>query len=88
MNQVMNQVKIDKSEKLKEVMEVAYGKKKFSIPLAHSISVKEVGMLRSKESVIDFLLKYIPEDIQDSMTFEELTQIIEGWSKASNLGES
>ena len=88
MNQVMNQVKIDKSEKLKEVMEVAYGKKKFSIPLANSLSVKEVGMLRSQEGVIEFLLKYIPEDIQDSMTFEELTQIIEGWSKASNLGES
>lgn len=75
-----------------EVIEVAIGKKTYKIPLAKYLPYKAIKKLRSKEennldSIIEILSDFIPIDVLENLTMQQITQILEAWSDASQDNE-
>ena len=69
-----------------EVVEVAIGKKTYKIPLAKYLPYKAIKKMRNTkdvDAVIEILSKYIPMEVLDELTLEQITQIIEAWGNAS-----
>lgn len=84
-------ITIDKTKDI-EVIEVAIGKKTYKIPLAKYLPYKAIKKLRSKEennldSIIEILSDFIPIDILENLTMQQITQILEVWSDASQDNE-
>jgi hypothetical protein len=84
-------ITIDKTKDI-EVIEVAIGKKTYKIPLAKYLPYKAIKKLRSKEennldSIIEILSDFIPIDILENLTMQQITQILEAWSDASQDNE-
>lgn len=84
-------ITIDKTKDI-EVIEVAIGKKTYKIPLAKYLPYKAIKKLRSKEennadSIIEILSEFIPIEVLDELTMQQITQIIEAWSNASTDDE-
>ena len=69
-----------------EVIEVAIGKKTYTVPLAKYLPYKAIKKLRNKndlDSIVDVLAQYIPMEVLDELTVQQLTAIIEAWGNAS-----
>lgn len=84
-------ITIDKTKDI-EVIEVAIGKKTYKIPLAKYLPYKAIKKLRNKEennldSIIEILSDFIPIDVLENLTMQQITQILEAWSDASQDNE-
>lgn len=55
----------------------------YNIPLARSMTYKELKSLKDEESVHDFFAKYIDPEILDNLTMDEYSQIMNAWSGAN-----
>lgn len=83
-----------KDPKQIESLEVKIGDQSYMIPLGTAMTVKELKALRTDEDIMAFLGRHMPEDVVDSLTFENLAQIMKAWrdetEKASGItmGES
>lgn len=69
-----------------EVIEVAINKKTYTVPLAKYLPYKAIKKLRNKndlDSIIDVLAQYIPMEVLEELTVQQLTAIIETWGNAS-----
>lgn len=69
-----------------EVIEVAIGKKTYTVPLAKYLPYKAIKKLRNKndlDSIVDVLAQYIPMEVLEELTMQQLTTIIEAWGNAS-----
>lgn len=69
-----------------EVIEVAINKKTYTVPLAKYLPYKAIKKLRNKndlDSIVDVLAQYIPMEVLDELTVQQLTAIIEAWGNAS-----
>lgn len=69
-----------------EVIEVAINKKTYTVPLAKYLPYKAIKKLRNKndlDSIIDVLAQYIPMEVLEELTVQQLTAIIEAWGNAS-----
>lgn len=80
-------ITIDKTNNI-EVIEVAIGKKTYKIPLAKYLPYKAIKKLRNKDesnadSIIEILSEFIPMDVLDELTMQQISQILEAWSNAS-----
>ncbi|MCM1090547.1 MAG: hypothetical protein NC092_00890 [Butyrivibrio sp.] len=85
MNQVKNVITIGEKEKKVEVLEVNIGKsgESFNIPLAASLSVKDVNRMTTKKGTIEFMLEQIPEEYQAQISYADLITIMKAWTEAS-----
>ena len=84
-------ITIDKTKDI-EVIEVAIGKKTYKIPLAKYLPYKAIKKLRNKEennldSIIEILSDFIPINVLENLTMQQITQILEAWSDASQDNE-
>lgn len=80
-------ITIDKTKDI-EVIEVAIGKKTYKIPLAKYLPYKAIKKLRNKEennleSIIEILSDFIPINVLENLTMQQISQILEAWSNAS-----
>lgn len=70
-----------------EVVEVAIGKKTYKIPLAKYLPYKAIKQLRNNnkdlDAIIDILSNYIPMEVLEELTMQQITQILEAWGDAS-----
>jgi DNA integrity scanning protein DisA with diadenylate cyclase activity len=69
-----------------EVVEVAIGKKTYKIPLAKYLPYKAIKKMRNTkdvDAIIEILSTYIPMEVLDELTLQQITQIIEAWGGAS-----
>lgn len=66
-----------------EVLKVNIEGKSYSIPLGTSLKRKELQGLGDEDAVMQFLAKYLGEDVLDDLNVGELKQIIDAWSKAT-----
>lgn len=66
--------------------------KKYNIPLASSLKVKEIRKLLKLKKLsedeqfdfmIDFFSKYLGEELVDELTSEDLTELFTLWNKAN-----
>lgn len=84
-------ITIDKTNNI-EVIEVAIGKKTYKIPLAKYLPYKAIKKLRNKEennleSIIEILSDFIPINVLENLTMQQITQILEAWGNASQNNE-
>lgn len=84
-------ITIDKTKDI-EVIEVAIGKKTYKIPLAKYLPYKAIKKLRNKEennleSIIEILSDFIPINVLENLTMQQITQILEAWGNASQNNE-
>ena len=76
-------------EQPKEVLVVNIGEDAYSIPLAGSLPFMDAVKLRKLDKeerfdfIIDFIQKYIPEQIFQTLTADMVMQIFQAWSDAS-----
>lgn len=89
----MAEVIIKKKEQT-DVLKATIGKKTYSIPLASSIPYVRLKAMRTDDKVIEFFKEYIPDDIFDELTTDELMQLVKAWNDATveaqglSVGES
>lgn len=84
-------ITIDKTKDI-EFIEVAIGKKTYKIPLAKYLPYKAIKKLRNKEennleSIIEILSDFIPINVLENLTMQQITQILEAWGNASQNNE-
>lgn len=72
-----------KSDEIK-VLKVNIGDKSYSVPLAGSLSIREMRAMRAgTEDGFDFFEKYIPKKVIESLTMDEFQALNEAWKEAS-----
>ena len=57
--------------------------KSYFIPLSGSMKPKEVAKLDTVEATLEFMKKYIPEEVLDELTQDEYNDIVMAWGEAS-----
>ena len=57
--------------------------KSYFIPLSGSMKPKEVAKLDTVETTLEFMKKYIPEEVLDELTQDEYNDIVRAWGEAS-----
>ena len=78
----MAEVIIKKREET-EVLKATIGEQTYSIPLASSIPYVQLKAMRTDDAVIEFFKNYIPEEVFDTLTTDELLQLIKAWHDAT-----
>lgn len=73
----------------KEVLQVNIGSESYSIPLAGSLPFTDALKLRKLDSeerlefVVDFIKRYIPDEVFNTLTADAVMKIFSAWSEAS-----
>ena len=62
--------------------------KSFQVPLGGSLTPKEWIGLDTFAGTVEFLRKYIPEEIADTFTVDEWNAIIHAWKEETNKNNS
>lgn len=77
-----------------EVLSIEIGDTTYSLPLAGSMTRKELKALTDEEAVHDMLLKHIPEEVLDALPMNDYNRIVKAWAdvnaetQGATLGES
>ena len=77
-----------------EVLAIEIGDKTYSLPLAGSMTRKELKALTDEEAVYNLLLTHIPEEVLDTLSMNDYNQLVQAWmdatteSQDATLGES
>jgi hypothetical protein len=67
-----------------KTLRINIGEDSFEIPLRGSLSIKEGVALSSEEGTYSFFKRYIPKDVFERITVDELNQIIEVYKEESD----
>jgi len=78
----MAEITLGRTETL-ETLKVNIGKETYSIPLMGSLSLKETRELAKAKDEFAFFKKYIPEDVIDSLSVNDLKALTEVWKDES-----
>lgn len=90
---MVKKIKIGGGKATKYTLAVDIGGEVYNIPLARSMTYKELKTLKDEESIHDFFTKYIDSEILDNLTMDEYSQITEAWiganteTEGASLGE-
>lgn len=83
----MAQIKIDnKQYDEKDVLAINIGNKTYNMPLANCMPLKVLKKLTEDvdvETIMNILGNYIPENVLDELTVNDIKSIFESWSEAS-----
>lgn len=63
------------------VLTIEGGDEPYSIPLGGSIPPKRLEGLKDLDGMLDFLKEYIPAEVVDAYTLDQVTQIFSVWSE-------
>ena len=73
------------SPKERKVLKINIGEESYSLPLLGSLTVKEASRLDTEDGTVAFIHDYIPKDVLDALTIDDLNTIIRAWKSASDL---
>lgn len=71
------------NKKEKKVLKVNIGKETYSVPLTGSLTIAEIKEFKATEDGFDFFRKYIPAEVIDSLTFDDLRALSDAWKAES-----
>ena len=80
--------------KQEKTLEVVVGDNSYYLPLRGSLPMKEVKTLGTPEGTYAFFKKQFPEDVFESLSYDNYNELVALWSKESDkasgmkLGES
>lgn len=66
-----------------KTLKVNIDDKSYYIPLSGSMKPKDVAKLDTVEATLEFMKKYIPEEVIDELTQDEYNSIVNAWGEAS-----
>lgn len=66
-----------------DTLRLNIGEESFQIPLLTSLTPAKVATLDTMEASIAFFNEYLPEDIQNSLTWGDYNDIAKAWTAAS-----
>jgi hypothetical protein len=73
--------------KKKVVLQVNYGDKTISIPVRKCLTLAEVTAIKNAEDGLWLFRKYIPEEIFNELTGEDIQRLTKAWQDASTEAE-
>lgn len=82
----MAEVVIKKREET-EVLKATIGDETYSIPLASSLPYVQLKAMRTDDKVIEFFKEYIPEEVFNALTTDELMQLVKAWNDATQAAQ-
>ena len=76
-----------------KVLKVNIGDETFSIPLGGSLTPEEAAPLDTREGTIEFIQRYLSDEVKAVLVIDDYNEITKAWIKASkeagqDLGES
>lgn len=71
--------------KERKVLKINIGEESYSLPLLGSLTMKEAKRLDTEEGTVAFVNDYIPSDVLEKLTVDDLNTIIKAWKSASDL---
>lgn len=66
-----------------KVLRVNIGKESYNIPLAKSLSIKEARAMSKDDDGLEFFAKYIPMDVLETLSVEDVATLATSWKEAS-----
>lgn len=73
------------SPKERKVLKINIGEESYSLPLLGSLTIKEATRLDTQDGTVAFITDYIPKDVMETLTVDDLNAIIKAWKSASDL---
>ena len=73
------------SQKERKVLKINIGEESYSLPLLGSLTIKEATRLDTQDGTVAFITDYIPKDVMETLTVDDLNAIIKAWKSASDL---
>ena len=71
--------------KERKVLKINIGEESYSLPLLGSLTMKEAKRLDTEEGTVAFVNDYIPGDVLETLTVDDVNAIIKAWKSASDL---
>lgn len=71
--------------KERKVLKINIGEESYSLPLLGSLTIKEATRLDTQDGTVAFITDYIPKDVMETLTVDDLNAIIKAWKSASDL---
>ena len=62
-------------------LEVKYGDESYMIPLGNHLPLKRIKALKTDDDIIDFLAKYMPKKVVESLTVSQFSEIMKAWGE-------
>lgn len=62
-------------------LEVKYGDESYMIPLGNHLPLKRLKALKTDDDIMDFLAKYMPKKVVESLTVAQFSAIVRAWSE-------
>lgn len=69
-----------------KTLKVKIGEESYSIPLGGSITPQDWVGLDTFAGTVEFMSKYIPAEVADTLTIDEWNAIIETWKAETSKG--
>lgn len=73
--------------KKEEFITIILGDDRFNLPLGGSVPFVTLQKMKTEGGVIEFLGKYIPAEILETLTSDDITQIFTAWSKETEKSQ-
>jgi len=73
------------NSKERKVLKINIGEESYSLPLLGSLTMKEAKRLDTEEGTVAFVNDYIPGDVLETLTVDDVNAIIKAWKSASDL---
>ncbi len=70
-----------------DVLTVNIGEGSYNIPLAGAIPYAKLKALKNDEAIYDFLCEYIPVEVAELLTIDDIKAIFSAWSEATQKAE-
>lgn len=62
-------------------LEVKYGDESYMIPLGNNLPLKRLKALKTDDDIVEFLAKYMPKKVVESLTVAQFAAIVRAWSE-------
>lgn len=66
-----------------DYLKLNIGEESFNIPLATDLTMEEAESMQTTEGTINYFKKHIPEEIANTFTIRNWTDLINEWKNAS-----
>lgn len=74
-------------KKKEEFITIIIGDDKFNLPLGGSVPFVTLQKLKTEDGILNFLGKYIPTEVLETLTSDDITQIFTAWSNETKKSQ-
>lgn len=79
----MKEITLGGKPKELKVLKVNIGEKSYSVPLAGTLTPKELAAMDTPAKTLAFLEKYIPKKVAEALSVDDYNTLVYAWRDAS-----